>query len=100
MRGRPERVAFVVSEAKVHEHKGDAQLEQALIELEAPPERERSSQASRVAIDAAEIRRCFCLRFSRAVTERRAPKLLHVGRRIAAIQGRRVGEWLRQHRLA
>src|SRR6266853_1523297 len=32
--------------------------------------------------------------------ERRAPKLLHVGRRISAIQGRRVGEWLEQHRSA
>src|SRR4051812_21958364 len=32
--------------------------------------------------------------------ERRAPKLLHVGRRISAIQGRRAGEWLEQHRSA
>src|SRR6266849_10471776 len=32
--------------------------------------------------------------------ERRAPKLPHVGRRISAIQGRRVGEWLEQHRFA
>jgi hypothetical protein len=30
--------------------------------------------------------------------ERRAPKLLHVGRRISVIQGRRAGEWLGQHR--
>ena len=30
--------------------------------------------------------------------ERRAPKPLHVGRRISTIQGRRVGEWLGQHR--
>src|ERR1700687_451257 len=34
------------------------------------------------------------------VHKRRAPKLLHVGRRISAIQGRRVGEWLEQHRSA
>src|SRR3954453_6795844 len=32
--------------------------------------------------------------------ERRAPKLLHVGRRLRAIQGRRVGEWHRQLRSA
>jgi hypothetical protein len=31
--------------------------------------------------------------------ERRAPKLLHVGRRIPAIQGRRVGEWHGKHRV-
>ena len=30
--------------------------------------------------------------------ERRAPKPLHVGRRMSTIQGRRVGEWLGQHR--
>ena len=34
------------------------------------------------------------------VHERRAPKLLHVGRRISVIQGRRVGEWHEQHRFA
>src|SRR3954447_14577431 len=61
------------------EAKGDAQLEQALDRIEAPPERVRPS-ASRWKYTLA-ISVCFSLRFSRAAYEVRAPKLLHVGRR-------------------
>jgi hypothetical protein len=76
--------------------------EYARSENEAPPERERSLCAS-----ARELEAVMMLRLQHAILsttqEHRAPTPLHVGRchrdSVLSIQGRRVGEWHRQHRL-
>src|SRR6266511_1780322 len=79
-RGRPTGSPFSYLKAIINVGtKGDAQLEQALDRIEAPPERERPSALCWKYTLAISV--CFSLRFSKAAHEVRAPKLLHVGRR-------------------
>src|SRR5947209_16634068 len=97
MRGRSDRVAFAVYRTCPSAEKGDAQLE-----LRQPTVRPRLREKGSSALHAQEnalLNKPRLLPGIYARThERRAPKALHVGRRNSAIQGRRPGEWLGQHR--
>ena len=79
--------------------RGDAQLEEDIGTIEAPPERERLLCASALEYSAGTIACALACAIYRRYAETRAPKRLHVGR-LTPIQGRRVGEWHGQHRSA
>ena len=66
--------------------------------LKAPPERERSRCAFGAQVNLLLNKPLLLPANFPEDARRRAPTLLHVGRRISVIQGRRVGEWHGQHR--
>jgi hypothetical protein len=90
------RVALVVSEAKTSNQRGDAQLEEDIGTIEAPPEREKlpAVKAGKYQLRNTPLLLPAELRNNCGLW---APKRLHVGR-LTPIQGRSVGEWHRQHR--
>jgi hypothetical protein len=99
-RGRSERVAFVVSGTTIDTTRGVMPSLRCATTDPRPRLREKDPPA----LSAQQNSLLNTLRLLPAHLpkphERRAPKLLHVGRRISVIQGRRAGEWLEQHRSA